>query len=209
MTKKRINRWVGAAVGIALASIGANASAAGRTDLAHLHPGNPSKMPIGWALFCQATPAECRPAKPVPRPAFTDARWRELVEVNLFYNRLIEPMTDQDQFGVAENWTYATTGKGDCEDYVLEKRRELARRGWPMSALLITVVYDKQGGGHAVLTVTTDRGDFILDNQTDKVLPWSKSELTFVKRQAPDDPNTWLDLGKLVGRPDLVTAGMR
>lgn len=97
----------------------------------------------------------------------------------------IEPVTDEVQYGVVENWSFAETGKGDCEDYVLEKRRELIRRGWPMSSLLITVVIDKEGGGHAVLTVVTDRGEFILDNQTDAVLPWSSSELTFI-RGPPD-----------------------
>ncbi len=32
--------------------------------------------------------------------------------------------------------------------------------GWPREALLITVVRDKKGDGHAVLTVKTDKGDF-------------------------------------------------
>ena len=139
----------------------------------------------------------------------SDARWRELVEVNLHFNRSIIAMTDQVQYGVMEHWTYAKTGKGDCEDYVLEKRRELVRRGWPASTLLITVVLDKEGNGHAVLTVVTDRGEFVLDNQTDQILPWSKSELTFVKRQSPVDPNTWVELGRTLGRPDIATAGIR
>ena len=39
--------------------------------------------------------------------------------------------------------------------------------GWPRQALLITVVRDKKGDGHAVLTVKTDKGEFILDNQNE------------------------------------------
>ena len=38
-------------------------------------------------------------------------------------------------------------------------------RGWPESKLLITVVRDENNEGHAVLTVRTDEGDFILDNR--------------------------------------------
>jgi predicted transglutaminase-like cysteine proteinase len=186
------------------------AMAAGQTSLSHLHAGQPSSVPIGWMQFCVEAPRECavRPAQ-ADIATLTDARWREMLEINLRFNKAIKPVTDRDQFGVVERWTYATTGSGDCEDYVLEKRRELVKRGWPLSALLITVVIDKDGGGHAVLTVVTDKGEFILDNQTDAVLPWSHSELIFIKRQSPTNPNVWVDLGRLFGRPDAVTASLR
>ncbi|HEV7339337.1 MAG TPA: transglutaminase-like cysteine peptidase [Bosea sp. (in: a-proteobacteria)] len=208
MTGRR--NWIGAAfLAIAAMGLASAAKAAGTTDLAHLHAGEPSRTPIGWAQFCADNPSDCRVSRsPASAARLDDRSWSELLAVNLKYNKAIEPVTDQDQFGVIENWGYATSGKGDCEDYVLEKRRELIRRGWPMSALLITVVIDKEGGGHAVLTVVTDRGEFILDNQTDKVLPWSKSGLTFIRRQSPADQNVWLDLGRLVGRPDVVTAAI-
>ena len=60
-------------------------------------------------------------------------------------------------------------GAGDCEDYVLEKRRELMHKGLSASDLLITVVRKPDGEGHAMLTVRTDKGDFVLDNLTDAV----------------------------------------
>jgi predicted transglutaminase-like cysteine proteinase len=186
------------------------AMAAGQTSLGHLHAGQPSSTPIGWVQFCAETPRECA-VGPVQAETvkLTDARWREMLDINLRFNKAIKPVTDQDQFGVVERWTYATTGSGDCEDYVLEKRRELAKRGWPLSALLITVVIDKEGGGHAVLSVMTDKGEFILDNQTDAVLPWSRSELIFIKRQLPTNPNVWVDLGRMVGKPDAATASLK
>src|SRR5262249_19711004 len=59
-------------------------------------------------------------------------------------------------------------------------------------ALLITVVRDEQGDGHAVLTVKTDKGEFILDNQNEDVLLWSETGYRFVKRQSQDDPNVWV-----------------
>ena len=71
-----------------------------------------------------------------------------------------------EHWGVVERWNYPDDGYGDCEDYVLLKRKLLMQAGWPREALLITVVRDKKGDGHAVLTVKTDRGEYILDNQT-------------------------------------------
>jgi len=184
-----------------------SANASGGTSMAHLHAGESSQAPIGWTQFCRDNPTDCR----IPRSAETVKRldersWRELLAVNLQFNKAIAPVTDQEQYGVFENWTYAATGKGDCEDYVLEKRRDLIRRGWPMSALLATVVIDKEGGGHVVLTAVTDRGEFILDNQTDDVLPWSRSGLTFIRRQSAEDQNVWRFLGRVVGRPEVLTA---
>ena len=187
------------------------ATAGGQTDLAHLHAGSVGRAPIGWVGFCTERPRECLPhaSAAETRAALTAASWRELVQVNLHFNRTIEPVTDQEQYGVIERWTYANTGRGDCEDYVLEKRRELIRRGWPSSALLITVVRDKEGLGHAVLTVVTDRGEYVLDNQTDEILLWSNSQLTFIRRQSPVHPNVWVDLGGVVGRPEVATATLR
>jgi len=183
--------------------------ASGLTDLAHLHAGGAAKVPIGWTQFCSDNPRECAVGRSGPRSfELNDARWNQLTETNLRFNKAIEAITDMDQFGVIERWSYATSGKGDCEDYVLEKRRELIRRGWPLAALLVTVVIDREGGGHAVLTVVTDRGEFVLDNQTDKILPWSRSGLTYIKRQSPTNPNVWEDLGRLLGKPDVVTASI-
>jgi len=71
----------------------------------------------------------------------------------------------------------------------------LMQAGWPRQALLITVVRDKQGDGHAVLTVKTDRGEFVLDNQNEEVLLWSETGYRFVKRQSQIDPNVWVALG--------------
>jgi predicted transglutaminase-like cysteine proteinase len=193
-----------------LACLTAPASSGGRTSLAHLHAERSTTPPIGWVQFCRDAPSECVPGTAGPATVpLTPSRWRELVEVNLRLNAAIEPVSDEEQYGEAERWTFATSGKGDCEDYVLEKRRELARRGWPLSTLLINVVFDQNGGGHAVLSVMTDRGEFILDNQTNEILPWSRSKLVFVKRQSAEDPNLWVDLGRTPGRPDVATASRR
>src|SRR5262249_61709880 len=120
----------------------------------------------GWVDFgaAHAREGEVKPTQPRDAVLTTKA-WKDLVRVNKHVNETIKPMTDLDHYGVAEKWTYPDDGYGDCEDYVLLKRRMLIEAGWPREALLITVVRDRKGDGHAVLTVKTDRGEFILDNQ--------------------------------------------
>lgn len=150
-----------------------------------------TSAPIGHIKFCDTHRNECshrvNRAKLVK---LTRSRWEELIEINDYVNGRVQPVTDQDLYKVAEHWTYPTT-QGDCEDYVLLKSRILADRGWPKSALLITVVRDANGDGHAVLTVRTDRGEFILDNQVGAVLPWNETQYRYVKRQSEVDGRGW------------------
>jgi predicted transglutaminase-like cysteine proteinase len=134
----------------------------------------------------------------------TSKTWRDLVRVNKWVNDSIIPVTDLEHWGVVERWSFPEDGKGDCEDYVLLKRRMLMQAGWPREALLITVVRDKKGDGHAVLTVTTDRGDYILDNQAEDVLLWSDTGYRFVKRQSQANSTVWVALGD--PRPAVSTA---
>src|SRR5690606_41175426 len=122
-------------------------------------------------------------------------------------NDTVKPMTDMDHWGVVEKWSSPEDGIGDCEDYVLLKRKLLIEAGWPREALLITVVREKSGDGHAVLTVKTDKGEFILDNQNEEILLWSATNYRFVKRQSQEDPNVWVALGD--PRPTLATATSR
>jgi predicted transglutaminase-like cysteine proteinase len=163
--------------------------------------------PVGWVQFCGENPADCKVDAVTARVAKLDARaWREMVRINRAVNDTIEPISDLEQWGTLEKWSYPTTGKGDCEDYVLEKRKRLIDAGWPRQALLITVVRDRKGDGHAVLTVRTDRGDFVLDNQEDRVKGWLDTGYSFVKRQSAEHPNKWVSLG---GRGDGILTANR
>lgn len=150
--------------------------------------------PIGHYQFCKAYASECKPLKRDAGPAaLTEDKWRTLLDVNYTVNTEITPMTDQELYGVEEYWTYPTTA-GDCEDFVLLKRKMLMQKGFDASDLLITVVLQPNGEGHAVLTVRTDRGDYILDNMRNKVLPWMDTEYTYLKRQDSSDPSRWVKL---------------
>jgi len=111
-----------------------------------------------------------------------------------------------EHWGVVERWNMGEDGRGDCEDYALLKRKMLIQAGWPREALLMTVVRDKKGEGHAVLTVKTNRGEYILDNQEAEVLDWTRTGYKFVKRQSQADQNTWVALGEPRGAPATVSA---
>jgi len=170
--------------------------------------GTTSRPPIGWIEFCTENRKDCATGPSAARDVvLTPKAWKDLTRVNKWVNDTIKPVTDLDQWGVVEKWSYPDTGKGDCEDYVLLKRRMLMQAGWPREALLITVVRDKRGDGHAVLTVKTDKGDFILDNQAENVLLWSDTGYRFVKRQSQSDQNVWVALGD--PRPASATASAR
>ena len=131
-------------------------------------PAIPPEQPADRSSFiCEENPEDCRASSDTKaRLAASPQRLNELDDINRRINRLITPQTDLEHYGVAEFWTLPTDGKGDCEDYALLKRHELLKLGWPSSALLITVVSDEKGEGHAVLTARTTAGDFILDTES-------------------------------------------
>lgn len=168
--------------------------------------GEATRTPIGWVDFCVEYKPECDTKPSAARDVvLTQRAWSDMVKVNAWVNQNIQPVTDLEHWGVVERWNYPDDGKGDCEDYVLLKRRMLMQAGWPREALLITVVRDKRGDGHAVLMVKTNHGEFILDNQEPQILPWNKTGYRFVKRQSQSDPNTWLALGE-THAPAIVSA---
>jgi predicted transglutaminase-like cysteine proteinase len=150
------------------------------------------KAPVGYVQFCRDNNWACPKESYDPVVVRLDEeRWNELIAINKDVNRRIRPMTDADLFGQEEFWTYPVDGYGDCEEYVLEKQRVLIEAGWPKSALLITVAKDLQNSGHAVLTVRTDHGDMILDNQIEAVLPWYSTPYRYIKRQSARSPVQW------------------
>ncbi len=156
--------------------------------------GMQTSQPIGHYQFCIERPDECDVRSASVEPvSLTEDRWAQLVYINNVVNEAITPTTDQEMFGVPELWVYPSLA-GDCEDYVLLKRRLLAEQGWPLSALLITVVIRPDGEGHAVLTVRTDRGDFVLDNLDPHVRLWSEAPYQFVKRQSERHTGRWVEI---------------
>lgn len=152
--------------------------------------------PIGWEQFCRKNAASCRLRDNLPGSVkLNAATWSLILKTNIDVNAAIAPMSDDDHWGVTESWDLPDDGLGDCEDYVLLKRKLLHKAGLPLASLMITVVRDLEGAGHAVLTVRTDRGDFILDNKRNRILLWSQTGYGFIKRQANLNPMRWVSLG--------------
>jgi predicted transglutaminase-like cysteine proteinase len=167
-----------------------------------------TQPPLGWVEFCANQPNECVGAatKSSDVVLSRDA-WMDLVRVNKRVNATIKPLTDLEHWGVVEHWSYPDDGYGDCEDYVLLKRKMLIQSGWPREALLITVVLDNKHQGHAVLMVTTKQGDFILDNQKTEILLWSETGYRFIKRQSRSNHNEWVSMNS--PQPATATAASR
>jgi predicted transglutaminase-like cysteine proteinase len=167
-------------------------TASGDDSTAFMTTTGRTSQPIGHYDFCQRYAAECLVRTKAPsRVRLTPELWNQLVEVNALVNLAIKPATDQEVYGVPEYWAYPTT-RGDCEDLVLLKRRDLIEEGWPVGALLITVVRQRNGDGHAVLTVTTDRGDLVLDSLQPRVRLWTDTDYQYVKRQSEFNSGQWV-----------------
>lgn len=192
---------------VALIMFGTPAEASPSVDLsnpAFAPVSGPTSIPVGAAEFCRSHRDECLPnARVVDVENLDEARWQQLIAVNDDVNRSIVPETDEDLYKVTEFWTYPD-GRGDCEDIALEKRRTLIANGWDASALLMTVVREASGDGHAVLMVRTDRGDLVLDNQDGRVLRWNDTPYQYIKRQSQADAGKWVGIAD--ERPTMVAA---
>lgn len=182
-------RLLTAAIAFALLGVGAQSANAASGPIMKI--GGKTSQPIGHYEYCQRQSRDCKLVSRNTNPVkLTQERWTEMVRANARANKSVVPVTDQDYYGTEELWVMPKS-HGDCEDYALMKRAELMKLGWPASSLLITVVRQPNGDGHAVLTVRTDRADYVLDNLDGKIRQWNETEYTFLKRQAAAHSGRW------------------
>ena len=164
--------------------------------------GNATSVPFGWVDFCAHYAGECPNNDLAPEDIDLSAKnYKQIERINRWVNTTIEPVSDMDHWGVVDQWDLPTDGKGDCEDYALLKRKMLIEEGFPRQALLMTVVKDKKNEGHAILTVKTSKGEFVLDNLHNEVKPWTATGYRFVKRQSQANPNVWVSIGEPASAP--------
>jgi predicted transglutaminase-like cysteine proteinase len=166
--------------------------------------------PIGYVNFCKSFANDCGTYTASERLAadrlvMSPERWNLLYQVNTYANGKVKPVSDQELYGQAEYWTYPITA-GDCEDFVLLKKRALEKLGVAAKLLQITVVLDERGEGHAVLTVATTEGDFVLDNRRNDILLWNDTNYSFLKRQSLESPRKWVALMQKPGSKGAVTS---
>ncbi|TWF52968.1 transglutaminase-like cysteine peptidase [Neorhizobium alkalisoli] len=204
MMKALQARRVAAILVCVLAS--ASAAMPAPRPIASMTTGAVTSQPIGHYEFCQRLPAECDiKSRSAPAAKVSAKGWEAIRRINHDVNARYIAKTDLEAYGKEEYWTYPTI-YADCEDYALQKRKELAEEGFALSDLLITVVRKPDGEGHAVLTLRTSDGDFILDNLENDVLPWYATSYTFLKRQATFNTGRWVTIEN--GR-DLLVGALR
>jgi predicted transglutaminase-like cysteine proteinase len=131
-------------------------------------------------------------------PTVAASDWSTIVRVNKQVNKAIIFREDERTWGANDYWALPLeqgVRSGDCEDYVLEKRRALQAEGVPKEALSIALVITPWGESHAVLLVATQKGEMVLDNLSPWIVPWSETGYRWLTRQAPGgDAMTWVSI---------------
>jgi predicted transglutaminase-like cysteine proteinase len=171
-------------------------------------------------LFRAPVPSLTAPVEPEARPPVLEApvaeaetprrqaegqvvSWdalRSLVtDTNRYVNGAIRQRDDIAIYGRADYWALPLAEgnpkrEGDCEDYVLEKRHALIRAGVPAQALSIAIVETPYREIHAVLLVSTDRGEMVLDNLRPEVLPWRQVGYRWRQRQVAGAADMWVNV---------------
>ncbi|MBJ6128571.1 transglutaminase-like cysteine peptidase [Microvirga splendida] len=182
-------------IGIAFAALAGSASAESFFPADPMQVLGPASPTHAWIRFCESHPHECHVDLSQPaRISLNRQVWTTLEKVNERVNASILAITDQDHWGVLDRWDFPYDGLGDCEDIQLLKRRLLVEAGLSHRAMRMAAVIDEQGQGHAVLVVLTDRGDLILDNKRNAILPWRGTGYAFIKREGTNS-RAWVDLG--------------
>lgn len=157
-----------------------------------------------WSMAFELSPNDPQPLAATHmssrnRIALTEALNVNLIRVNRQVNQLIRSVPDKISAEGGDIWSLPLVEgrrEGDCEDFVLEKRRALIAAGVPYDALSIAVVRTTFGKAHAVLIVGTDGGELVLDSRSPWVLSWDQMDYAWVKRQSPINSWQWIALSK-------------
>lgn len=155
---------------------------------------------FGWRNARRARnepPAVVADADGAQRMPLTATVWSELNRVNREVNARVRATPDDVAFGTEDYWALPSRDqwrRGDCEDYVLEKRHQLLALGYPQKALSIALVRTRWNENHAVLLVETTAGVYVLDSLTGWIAPWTSVDYEWVVRQSPADPATWVEI---------------
>lgn len=190
-----MGKYTGAIIAAALGAAISSTFATTASAQAFMQSGGLTTQPIGHYEYCQRNPRECAKGTAPSRPAeLTRKLWATLIDINNRVNTAIRPRTDMEIWGVEEYWSMPVNGVGDCEDYALMKQRMLVKAGVETGNLMIAVVRQRNGDGHAVLTVRTSMGDFILDNLEPRVLAWHETEYQYLKHQSQRNPGAWVSV---------------
>jgi predicted transglutaminase-like cysteine proteinase len=123
---------------------------------------------------------------------------RTVERLNRDVNQKIIGRSDEATYGLVDYWhtplsaPHSGPAYGDCKDYVLEKRRALMAVGVPGGAMSIAIVKTSWNVTHAVLLVSTDQGEMVLDNLNPWIVAWNQLDYRWLTRQTPGAPLDWV-----------------
>jgi predicted transglutaminase-like cysteine proteinase len=158
--------------------------AAGDGALRLPETGRGELAPLAFVRFCMDYADQCRADAPGETIALTASARETLAGVNASVNQRIRSNP------AAARWRIDPAA-GNCNDYVVTKRHDLIARGFPASALLMSVVRTPSGEGHLVLIARTDHGDLVLDNLNPEIVARERTAYRWLKRQSAADARFW------------------
>jgi predicted transglutaminase-like cysteine proteinase len=165
-----------------------------KTDHRFLQIGGPRAPLLGHVEMCAENAEECSARSDVAHAVIWDSHTKQLSkDINQTVNLMIHPKSDEEQFGKADKWNPFPEKYGDCEDYVIQKRRMLIAEGIPASSMMIALVKTKDGEGHAVLVLRTTDGDKVFDNLTDEIKSPRETGHKFIAVTDPQNNDRWLE----------------
>lgn len=142
--------------------------------------------PSQYVEFCDREPDACV-LDGEPRIVWTAEAFEQVSAINRNVNAEVTFIPDQENSGLEELWSFPEGGAGDCEDFVLEKRKRLVDLGFPGAALTCAIAFHEQKlFPHALLLVESTSGTWVLDNLDDEVLCWDRVPYFFTRRERPE-----------------------
>lgn len=175
-----------AALPLLIASLPAAATTRGDS---HIRVREPIAAPDGFAGICARYRWACARSGHAARSRKSELHLARAVNHSI--NSSTRAISDRRQYGSDEVWALPTATGGDCEDFVLLKKKELVRLGIAPERLLIATVLDRKQSAHAVLVLRTAGGDLVLDNLKNEILPWRQTGYSFLRMQNPAAPHEW------------------
>lgn len=153
----------------------------------------PTLSPFQHVRFCLRYPADCK-SDPTETATveLTTEKLEAIQRINRDVNASIMPVAKRDP--VAEGGWTISPASGDCNDYAVTKRHELLRSGFPANAARLAVVKTTSGIGHLVLVLATNKGNLVLDNLAETILPWQLTKYHWVKIQSASDARYWFEI---------------
>ena len=148
-----------------------------------LAPFKSEATPLGFGLFCLSNPntIDCT------RRSGRVGSLEEIAQVKTQVDRSFRARND-----FRDDWDLlnAENRHGDCEDFALTYRNWLLNNGWPSSALRLATGL-RNGEGHAVLIVSLNGANMVLDILLSRPVPLETYRMTWWEIQSTSDPVHW------------------